>query len=147
VDGGGSVLIFGRLLRFWVVHCGPLGSLQFRLLQFYNHCVGGFWVSFFLVLVRCLFSSFFLFSFVVSAGSDWGSSCSVQVTSISFSGFCSVSATTASLAVVVVAFCGGFMFVLFMFILYCFVSLYFFRFYQRLGGSIWIRKPDRVWFY
>jgi hypothetical protein len=58
VDGGGSVLIFGRLLRFWVVHCGPLGSLQFRLLQFYNHCVGGFWVSFLLVLVRCLFFPF-----------------------------------------------------------------------------------------
>jgi hypothetical protein len=84
---------------------------------------------------------------VVSAGSDWGSSCSVQVTFVSFSGLCSVSATTASLAVVVVAFCGGSVFVLFMFIFVLFCFFVFIQVFQRLDGSIWIQKPERVWFY
>jgi hypothetical protein len=60
---------------------------------------------------------------------------------------CSVSATTASLAVVVVAFCGGSVFVLFMFIFVLFCFFVFIQVFQRLDGSIWIQKPERVWFY
>jgi hypothetical protein len=50
VDGGGSIMFFGRLLGFWVVHCGYLLGSAVLMLPFYNHRARGFWV-FLLVLV------------------------------------------------------------------------------------------------
>jgi hypothetical protein len=55
LDGGGSVMFFGRLLRFWVVHCGfLLGSAvsiasvlqppHQRFLGFSSSCSGSLFV-------------------------------------------------------------------------------------------------------